>query len=116
MTAPDGFDDDADAVERSVLTAVGQALDALDLEDEDIGAATLARRLAVALDAETSGRTVAELSGRLLSVLESLGATPAARKSILPKGGNGDGAAESPKRAKLRALREDHDARDTGTD
>jgi len=36
----------------------------------------------VAIDEETSGRTVAELAGKMLAVLESLGATPAARKAL----------------------------------
>ncbi|MEV6879121.1 hypothetical protein [Amycolatopsis sp. NPDC051128] len=111
MSAPEEPGEGVEPATGSVLAAVEQTLEALDLEDEDVGAATLARRLAVALDVETSGRTVAELSGRLLAVLDALGATPAARKSIVPKGGAHDGAAESPKKAKLRALRDEHDGR-----
>ncbi|WP_153030658.1 hypothetical protein [Amycolatopsis sp. YIM 10] len=99
-----------------LLGAVERTLDTLDLEDEDAAACELARRLARAIDDETSGRTIAELGGKLLAVLGDLGATPAARKAIVPKGGTpGDGDGGNPKRAKLHALRAEHAVR-TGTD
>ncbi len=69
---------------RDVLGAVRVALAELDLDGEDQAAIALALRLGEAIDAETSGRTLAELAGKLLSVLTELGATPAARKSIVP--------------------------------
>ncbi|GAB3372514.1 terminase small subunit [Amycolatopsis echigonensis] len=88
-----------------VLGATESALAALDLEDEDQAAAALALRLASALDFEESGRTTAELAGKLLATLESLGATPAARKAVLPKGGApGDSPARTA-RDDLRARR-----------
>lgn len=64
--------------------AVSSALDVLDLDDEDQGAAALALSLASAIDGCESGRTLAELAGKLTAVLVELGATPAARKAILP--------------------------------
>ncbi|MEU8636780.1 hypothetical protein AB0C38_31805 [Amycolatopsis sp. NPDC048633] len=70
---------------EDVHGAVKDALDALDLDDEDQAAVALALRLGSAIDAEENGRTVAELAGKLLSTLESLGATPAARKAVLPR-------------------------------
>ncbi|MBN6037466.1 hypothetical protein [Amycolatopsis sp. 195334CR] len=88
-----------------VADAVGVTLDVLDLADEDQAAAALARNLAERLDTEKSARTAAELAGKLLAVLESLGATPAARKAILPKGGEvGDSPARTA-RDELRARR-----------
>jgi hypothetical protein len=68
-----------------VLGAVRVALAELDLDGEDQAAIALALRLGSAIDAEESGRTLAELAGKLLAVLTELGATPAARKSIVPQ-------------------------------
>lgn len=65
--------------------AVADAVEHLDLDDEDQGAVALALRLASAIDTEESGRTLAELAGKLTNVLAELGATPAARKSIVPR-------------------------------
>jgi hypothetical protein len=66
-----------------VYTALGATLKELDLGPEDKAGEALARRLATAIDQETSGRTVAELGRAMLAVLESLGATPAARKALM---------------------------------
>jgi hypothetical protein len=74
-----------------VTGAVRSALAELDLIGADQGAVALAWKLAEAIDVEESGRTLAELSSRLLQTLESLGATPAARKAIakgVPTDGN----------------------------
>ncbi|WP_455578070.1 terminase small subunit [Amycolatopsis japonica] len=79
-------------------------LNALELTDTDTAAATLALKLAEALDNEKSGRTISELSAKLLAVLESLGATPAARKA-LQKGAPAIGTtSESGALADLRRL------------
>jgi hypothetical protein len=90
---------------EDVLGAVRTALADLDVSGEDQGAIALALRLASAIDAEDSGRTVAELAGKLLAVLESLGATPAARKAILPKGGAVNDSPARTARDELRARR-----------
>ncbi len=74
-------------VPSDVLGATRTALRDLDLDDEDRAAVALALRLASAIDAEESGRTLAELARQLLSTLAELGATPAARKAVLPKSG-----------------------------
>jgi hypothetical protein len=67
----------------SLADAVEETLKGLSLGDVDAAAAELARTLAAAIEGEEkSNRTVAELAGKLLSVLESLGATPAARKAM----------------------------------
>lgn len=105
---PDGY--------ASVTDALRRTLAELDLDDEDAAACALAWRLAELIDVEKSGRTSAELAGKLLATLNDLGATPAARKAVVPKGGApGDGDNGSPKRAKLHALRAEH-AGLTGTD
>lgn len=102
---------------RVVYTAVNATLRELPLAPEDKAGAALARRLANAIDAELSGRTVAELGRALLATLDALGATPAARKAIVSKGGvPDDGGGGSTKRAKLIALRNAEAARGTGTD
>ncbi|MBN9739541.1 hypothetical protein DMP23_00215 [Amycolatopsis sp. A1MSW2902] len=88
-----------------MLGAVRAAVGVLEISGEDKGAVALALRLAVAIDEEDSGRTVAELSGRLLAVLESLGATPAARKA-LAKGVPANGAAKQSALDELRKRRE----------
>ncbi|MBK1785127.1 terminase small subunit [Prauserella cavernicola] len=104
------------ATSKAVYTAVNATLKELKLEEQDKAAASLTRRLAKAIDQETSGRTVAELGRAMLAVLESLGATPAARKAILPKGGAPlDDGGGSTKKAKLIELRGDHAGR-TGSD
>lgn len=90
----------------SLSDAVGATLDVLELAEEDAGAAALARRLAQTIEVEDSGRTVAELAGKLLAVLESLGATPAARKALLKGVHQGDGGKQRSKLDELRAKRE----------
>ncbi|MBB4689816.1 terminase small subunit [Amycolatopsis jiangsuensis] len=71
-----------------VLGATRTALRELEVDDEDRAAVALAIRLASAIDNEDrSGHVLAELAGKLLAVLVELGATPAARKAVLPKGG-----------------------------
>ena len=73
----------SDIESQSVTGALRSTLAALDLDEADQAAAALAWRLAETIDVEDSGRTVSELAGKLLQVLESLGATPAARKALL---------------------------------
>lgn len=87
-----------------VSGAVRSALAELDLDESDQGAVALAGRLADAIDEEESGRTTAELAGKLLAVLESLGATPAARKA-LQKGMKQDVSTGSSALDELRAKR-----------
>jgi hypothetical protein len=105
MSAPDDS--------RDVLGAVRGALTELDLDDEDQAAAALALRLAAAIDGEDSGRTLAELAGKLLAVLTELGATPAARKAVLPKGG---AQVDSPARTARDELRARRAARSYGAE
>lgn len=95
----------ADVNPLDMLGSVRAAVGVLDVSGEDEAAVALALRLAVAIDNEGSGRTVAELAGRLLAVLESLGATPAARKA-LAKGVPADGAAKQSALDELRKRRE----------
>jgi hypothetical protein len=66
--------------------AVADAVAELDLEDEDQAAVALALRLGSAIDEEQASTGLANLAGKLLAVLEALGATPAARKAVLPPG------------------------------
>ncbi|QRP47995.1 hypothetical protein [Amycolatopsis sp. FDAARGOS 1241] len=94
-----------------VLGATRAALRELETDDEDRAAVALAVRLASAIDQEESGRTLAELAGKLLNVLAELGATPAARKAILPKGGP---QVDSPARTARDELRERRAARSYG--
>ena len=69
--------------------AVEQTIAALELEPEDAGAVELARKYAMAIDSATDERAKASamrwIAPQLLNVLESLGATPAARARL--KGG-----------------------------
>ncbi len=58
--------------------AVAETIAALDLKPEDTAAALLARRYAKAID-DGDGDTLSWLGPKLLTVLEQLGATPAAR-------------------------------------
>jgi hypothetical protein len=88
-----------------VLGAVRASLADLDVDGEDQAAVALALRLGSAIDDEESGRTLAELAGKLLAVLESLGATPAARKAIMPKGGAVNDSPARTARDELRARR-----------
>ncbi|WP_329069018.1 terminase small subunit [Amycolatopsis sp. NBC_01480] len=88
-----------------VLGAVRVALAELDLDGEDQAAIALALRLGSAIDAEDSGRTLAELAGKLLAVLNDLGATPAARKAVLPKGGPPERSPQQKAKDDLRARR-----------
>ncbi|NBH01948.1 hypothetical protein [Amycolatopsis sp. SID8362] len=82
MSAPQELPDGTD-----VHAAVRASLAELDTEDEDQAAVALALRLGITIDGEKSGRTVAELAGKLLAVLAELGMTPAARKAIVPRSG-----------------------------
>lgn len=84
-----------------VSEALRVTLAELDLSGQDQAASALAGRLAELLDAEESGRTAAELAGKLLATLESLGATPAARKALL----KGVPAGESGKQSALDEFR-----------
>jgi hypothetical protein len=90
---------------NDVHGAVVTTLAALDLDDEDVAAQALALSLASALDREDSGRTRAELAGKLLATLESLGATPAARKAVLPRGGPVERTPEQRAKDELKARR-----------
>lgn len=96
-----------------VLGAVESALKELELDAEDKGAEALALRLASAIDEEESGRTLAELAKQLLSALAELGATPAARKAVLPKGG---AQVDSPARTARDELRARRAARSYGAE
>jgi len=70
--------------------AVAETINALQLAPEDAAAVQLARRYAAILDdafaLDDEVRTWGDLGPKLLSVLESLGATPKARAAAL-KGG-----------------------------
>lgn len=69
--------------------AVEEAIAALRLEDQDIAAVQLARRYAAAIDgASDPVGALRYLGPQLLSALESLGATPAARVRLLRGGTN----------------------------
>ncbi|WP_318306000.1 terminase small subunit [Amycolatopsis solani] len=92
-------------VPTTMAKAVRAAVGVLETSPEDAGAVALAQRLGEAIDEESSGRTIAELAGRLLAVLESLGATPAARKA-LAKGVPADDAAKKSALDELRKRRE----------
>jgi hypothetical protein len=70
---------DAGPVEAAVAAAVTH----LELMQEDQGAVALALKISAALDRESNGRTISELSRQLLSTLESLGASPAARRTLM---------------------------------
>jgi hypothetical protein len=75
-------------VDGLLLPAVNEALKALDLADEDIAAARLARRYAATIDGSGDAAFVLERLGpKLLAALESLGATPKARAAMGLKGG-----------------------------
>lgn len=100
---------------RAVYTALNATLAKLELGQEDKAGAALARRLAKAIDQETSGRTVAELGRAMLAVLESLGATPAARKALAKGVGQGAGDSGQPQQSKLDELRKRRDRRKHGT-
>lgn len=85
-----------------VGTAVAEALRTLELTAEDAAAAVLARRYAAAIDsADDQAEILKELGPRLLTVLESLGATPKAR-AMMKKGAGGGGQG---KLAQFRAAR-----------
>ncbi|MGA6164297.1 terminase small subunit [Amycolatopsis magusensis] len=96
----------------TLAAAVRASVAALDLKAEDQGAAVLAGNLAERLDGEGSARPAAELAGKLLAVLESLGATPQARKALLK--GEPVGKAEAVKSA-LDELRERRQRRASGS-
>lgn len=80
--------DAADLLAPSVDETIGH----LRLEDQDVAAVALARRYAAAIDAVTEPAARAgvlrQLGPLLLAVLESLGATPAARVRLLKGGTN----------------------------
>lgn len=71
------------AREMSCEAAVFTALSALPLVPGDQGTAALASVLARQIDADPGPMRVAELSRVLLATLESLGASPQARKALL---------------------------------
>lgn len=72
--------------EDTMAGAVAGALDSLTLQGEDEAAARLARHYAETIDAaeefDQRQLALAKLGPALLSVLESLGATPAARARV----------------------------------
>ncbi|MCG3757378.1 hypothetical protein [Amycolatopsis sp. Poz14] len=96
----------------TLLDAVRTTCKALELGSEQAARVRVAELLAATVDemsAEQRARLLGQTVPPLLRVLEQLTASA-------PKGGKGvDGPAESPKRARLRALRAEHDER-TGTD
>ncbi len=92
--------------DRTLTAAVAVTLDALKLAPEDTAAKRLAARYAAAIDtAESTQDALDKLGPKLLAVLESLGATPAARAR--PKEGKASGGS---KPSGLQALREAHRA------
>jgi hypothetical protein len=93
------------AAATDVHGAVAEAVGYLDLDAEDQGAVALALRLASAIDGEESGRTLAELAGKLTNVLAELGATPAARKSIVPRTGPAERSPSQQAKDELKARR-----------
>ncbi|MFI5607769.1 hypothetical protein [Amycolatopsis sp. NPDC051903] len=56
----------------SLLDAVNETLDELDLKSVDAGLAELARNLASRIDDEKSGRTASELAAKLHAVIQTL--------------------------------------------
>jgi len=94
---------DADTL---LLTAVKTTIEKLELDDIDRAAVKLAEHYAQAIDAGhcpecDADRDLEDLGHRLLSVLDALGATPAARSRIT-KGGAAPSAAAN----RLAILRE----------
>src|SRR5258708_39900028 len=86
--------------------AVAETVTGLTLAAADAAAVKLAQRYAAAIDgADNRAEALERLGPRLLAVLESLGATPAARAKL--KEGR---AAGSGKPGGLQALREAHRA------
>lgn len=74
------------AADSLMASAVAETLDRLTLAPEDAAAARLARHYADAIDrADNPTDAMDRLGPKLLTVLESLGATPAARARL--KGG-----------------------------
>lgn len=88
------------SVDGMLGPAVAEMLCVLDLAPEDVAAARLARRYAAAID-DGNPDTLDALGPKLLTALESLGATPRARAAIR-KGAAGAGHG---KLAALRAAR-----------
>jgi hypothetical protein len=93
---------DADGL---LLTAVATTIAELNLDDIDTAAVELAKHYAAAIDAGHCSECDADrdldlLGPKLLAVLESLGATPAARSKLV-KGGPPSRAAN-----RLAAIRE----------
>jgi hypothetical protein len=88
-----------------LLPAVHRTIAQLDLRPEDSAAATLAERYAETIDDTTCNECgshadqLKELGPKLLTALESLGATPRARAAITKGGATGAG------QGKLGALR-----------
>ncbi|MBE1575054.1 MULTISPECIES: terminase small subunit [Amycolatopsis] len=99
VTVMDGY--------SSVSEALSVTLDELDLGREDAAASQLARRVAEVLDRERDGRKTAELARQMLAVLESLGATPAARKAVLPQGGPAERSPTQQAKDSLKAEMQD---------
>jgi hypothetical protein len=87
-------------------TAVDNTIEALDLGEQDAAAVRLARHYANLIDAQEDPKLTAWalrwIGPLLLDVLESLGATPAARDRLKNGGGN---AAHENQLAKFRQAR-----------
>jgi hypothetical protein len=89
-----------------LVPAVTGTVAALTLTDADDAAVKLAQRYAAAIDtAESPGEALERLGPKLLAVLESLGATPAARARLKEGKDAGNGRPSG-----LHALREAHRA------
>lgn len=85
--------------------ATRNTLNALNLQDSDEAAATLALKLAESIDNERSGRTISELSSRFNAILNDLGATPAARKALTKEVPRVESSGNTNELAALRARR-----------
>src|SRR5262245_61273110 len=75
-------------VSELVIAAVEETIEALTLQPEDKAAVQLARKYATAIDEadpEDRAEVLEKLGPKMLTALESLGATPAARAKL--KGG-----------------------------
>lgn len=71
-----------------LVPAIRATIGALDLPETDTGLARLAERYGAAIDSatpESQARTLLDLGPKLLSALESMGATPASRARIEKK-------------------------------
>jgi len=85
----------------TLVAAVEQAINSLDLTDQDAAAAQLARRYAAVIDdCEDQAWAMRWIGPGLLDALESLGATPLARSRLKTKASGGVSELD-----KLRAAR-----------